>query len=96
VAQKERADKAETLIKPPSVRSPHSAKKHSARQKPSPGVRTELKTTAEERDALKVRNEELQKAVTAAETATKQAREELEALKKTVAENKQASGNQSC
>lgn len=88
--QKERADKAENAHKT-AVGQVASLREEAVRQAETlTGVRTELKNTAEERDALKVRNEELQKAVTAAETAAKQAREELEALKKTVAENKQA------
>jgi len=91
VAQKERADRAENAHKT-AVGQVASLREEALRQTETlTGVRTELKTTAEERDALKVRNEELQKAVTAAETATKQAGEELEALKKTVAESKQAS-----
>ena len=90
-SQKERADKAENAHKT-AIGQVATLREEALRQAESlTGVRTELKATAEERDALKVRSEELQKAVTAAETAAKQAREELEALKKTVEENKKAS-----
>lgn len=89
-SQKERADKAENAHKT-AIGQVATLREEALRQAESlTGVRTELKATAEERDALKVRSEELQKAVTAAETAAKQAREELEALKKTVEENKKA------
>ncbi|MFN6152686.1 MAG: hypothetical protein ACK5BP_22245 [Planctomyces sp.] len=89
-SQKERADKAENAHKT-AVGQVASLREEALRQAETlTGVRTELKATAEERDALKVRSEELQKAVTAAETAAKQTREELEALKKTVEENKKA------
>lgn len=90
-SQKERADKAENAHKT-AIGQVATLREEALRQAESlTGVRTELKATAEERDALKVRSEELQKAVTAAETAAKQAREELETLKKTVEENKKAS-----
>lgn len=90
-SQKERADKAENAHKT-AIGQVATLREEALRQTETlTGVRTELKATAEERDALKVRAEELQKAVTAAETAAKQAREELETLKKTVEENKKAS-----
>ncbi|MEN9557147.1 MAG: hypothetical protein RLZZ232_3433, partial [Planctomycetota bacterium] len=51
-------------------------------------IRKELAAAAEERDALKIQVNEIQKAQAAAEAAAKKAQEELEQLKKATEESK--------